>query len=393
MPRHLLTTVYLPTFIMSLSYGLLLPVMPLFVSSFEVSYGLIGLVLAGEALGMLLMDIPAGRILSYLDRKWVMLLGVALVGLSVLALLWSSSIWLVLLWRVLAGVGGALWNLSRHAYLTEVTHSSERGRAIAVFGGTTRIGIFAGPALGGFLATRWGFDVVFVVVACLAVLTLVLAQLFVKLAQGPVQARTGLSLLSVLGGQRRILLSAGSGQLFAQMIRAARQVIIPLFGSVVLGLDVLAVGLILTISSFVDMSLFYPAGLLMDRLGRRFAIVPSFLLQAVGMALIPFAGGFSTLLLAACVIGFGNGLGSGTMMTIGSDLAPKDRVGEFLGLWRFIGDGGSVGGPVAVGLIVDVLSFGPAAWIMAGVGGLSAAVFLWLVPETLAKTAKSHSTS
>ena len=46
--------------------------------------------------------------------------------------------------------------------------------------------------------------------------------------------------------------------------------------------------------------------------------MPSFLLQAIGMALVPLTGTFEGLLIAASVIGLGNGLGSGTMHDIGA---------------------------------------------------------------------------
>jgi MFS-type transporter involved in bile tolerance (Atg22 family) len=83
------------------------------------------------------------------------------------------------------------------------------------------------------------------------------------------------------------------------------------------------------------------------------------------------------------VIGLGNGLGSGTMMTLGADLAPADSRGEFLGVWRLIGDGGSAGGPVVVGAVADVLGLSLATFTIAGVGLLAAAMLGTLVPETL----------
>ena len=65
--------------------------------------------------------------------------------------------------------------------------------------------------------------------------------------------------------------------------------------------------------------------------------------------------GVFSLQLGALLLGFGNGLGAGTMMTLGADLAPSRSRGEFIGIWRFIGDGGSVGGPLIVGTVAEVL--------------------------------------
>lgn len=387
--RSLSLSVYLPTFLLSLCRGLLLPVLPVYASSFDVSYSVVGLILAGEALGMLLADLPAGGLLRRLSRKWLMTLGIGLVGGSVLALVGAGSVWEVLVYRLVAGVGGALWNLSRHAYLTEAITGKERGRAISLFGGVTRLGVFAGPALGGLIATGYGLTAPFVVFAVLSALAVGVVMLFTEPSESvsappvPLGEETKSHLLTVLSQHYRILATAGSGQLLAQTIRASRQVLIPLYGTGTLGLDLGAVGAIMSLSSFVDLSMFYPAGVLMDRFGRKYAIVPCFSLQAVGMALLPFTTGAAGLLVVASVIGFGNGLGSGTMMTLGADLAPKDALGEFLGVWRLIGDGGSMGAPLAVGAIADLLSLSSAALVMAGVGWAAAAVFAFKVPETL----------
>ena len=129
------------------------------------------------------------------------------------------------------------------------------------------------------------------------------------------------------------------------------------------------------------MALFYPAGLLMDRLGRKAAIVPSFVIQAVGMALIPLAHSQGVLLAVASLIGLGTGLGSGSMMTLGADLAPRETRGEFLGVWRLIGDGGSSLGPLLVGQVSDLLALPAAALVMAVAGRGAGLIFALGVPE------------
>jgi MFS family permease len=189
--------------------------------------------------------------------------------------------------------------------------------------------------------------------------------------------------MTALRSRPRDLAFAGVGHLFAQMIRAGRTIVVPLYAADVLGLDVRAIGFLETASSAVDLAMFIPAGLLMDRKGRKWAIVPSFIIQALGVALVPLTGNPGQLLAATCVYGLGNGLGSGSMMTLGADLAPEDTRGEFLGVWRLIGDGGATGGPVAVGAIADLLALPAAILVISGAGLIAAFVFATFVPETL----------
>jgi MFS family permease len=138
----------------------------------------------------------------------------------------------------------------------------------------------------------------------------------------------------------------------------------------------------MTLGAILDMSMFIPAGFLMDRFGRKVAAVPSFSVMAVGVALIPLASSFSGLVAAAVVIGLGNGLGAGTMMTLGADLAPRRALGEFLGVWRLIGDAGSFMGPVAVGLIASHAGLNGSAFVLALIGVMAASTIGLLVRET-----------
>ena len=117
--------------------------------------------------------------------------------------------------------------------------------------------------------------------------------------------------------------------------------------------------------------------------------MPSFLIQAVGIASIPLTDGFTSLAAVATLIGFGNGIGSGTMLTLGSDLAPDNARAEFLGVWRFIGDSGNVGSPLLVGPTADLMGLTAAPFAMASVG-VAATLVLWLfVPETLSRGQRS----
>ena len=262
-----------------------------------------------------------------------------------------------------------------------------RGRAIALFGGIGRTGKFLAPAVGGILAAAYGLRAPFLLFGVACLLTLTLIVIFVKVLPNATHLPRGQihHLYTTLKNNYRLLGVAGAGQIFAQMIRAGRDVIIPLFGADVLGLEVQQIGFIMSVGSAIDMSLFYPAGMIMDRLGRKFAIVPSFAIQTFAMGLVPLTAGFSGLLFVTGLIGFGNGLGSGTMMTLSADLAPANARGEFLGVWRLIGDIGSSGAPIVVGGVAGLVALPTAAVVMSGAGLIAVIIFAFFVPETLKK--------
>jgi len=393
-------SVFVPTVVLAFAEGMLVPVLPLYVVSLGVPLWWVGMVLAAEGIGMLIADLPAGALLRRMDRKNAMLAGIAVLAVAALALSRvDEGVVAVFALRLMAGLGAALWGISRHAYLTDAVPLRQRGRTIAAFGGATRVGMLLGPAVGGVIAAAAGYQAAFLAYALVAAVALAFCGLFQErqprhgaaAAQGTPSARAPIRTPATAHGawaamwreRGRWLLAAGAGNLMAQAIRAGRRIVIPLTASATLGLDVEQVGWIVSAAAAFDVAMFPLAGWAMDRWGRKWAIVPSFLLQALGMALVPLAGNLAGLAAAACLIGFGNGIGSGTMMTIGADLAPPDAVGEFLGVWRLIGDGGTMGGPVMVGALADALTLPLATLAIAAVGAAAALTFAYGVPETL----------
>lgn len=382
----MLLPVYVPTALLAFGQGLLVPTLPFYASSLGAPAGLIGFIVAAAGIGTLLADVPAGALLGRLGRRPAMLIGAGLVAISTFLIgVWGNIPALIAL-RLIAGVGTALWGLSRHAYITDVIAPAQRGRSIAVFGGINRTGNLLAPAAGGFIGLAFGLQAPFLVAGVLAAATAVLAYLTVPESAVQTSGSAGHKMRwglvgALLRTHWRDLSAAGIAQIFAQMIRAGRQLLIPLYGQS-LGLEVAAVGTILSIAAALDVAMFIPAGFMMDRFGRKVAAVPSFAVMGIGMLVVAAAGDFRSLLFGAAIIGFGNGLGSGTMMTLGADLAPPGAVGEFLGFWRLIGDSGQSGGPLVVGVTADIFGLTTTALILSGIGAAAALTLALLVRET-----------
>ena len=382
---------YVPSVILFLGTGIIIPVLPLYAESFGVSYGWVGAVASAQALGMLLSDLPCGLLLRRLGQKRSLVLGTAVMVLFCIAQSWASSVQEAFAYRLLAGFGVALFGVARHAYISENAAVANHGRAMALFGGLMRVDRLLGPLLGGYIALAAGLRVPFIVAGLVSLLALVCILLFVpsdsrasaQTTVGKPSRQPSISLWQVVRGQAAILAPAGIGHILVQMIRSGRDTVIPLYAANALGLDVAQVGLLVGIASAVEMVMFLPAGWIMDKRGRKYSFVPSFGIQALAMAAIPLTGSFGGLLACATAIGMANGLSSGGMMTLGADLAPPDARGEFLGVWRLIGDVGATGGPSAVGFVADALVLPAAALVLAAAGLGAALIFAFLLPETL----------
>jgi MFS family permease len=101
----------------------------------------------------------------------------------------------------------------------------------------------------------------------------------------------------------------------------------------------------------------------------------------IGLALLamPFSTGFVSLLAAATVIGLGNGIGSGLIMTLGADHAPRHGRAYFLAVWRFLSDLGGSCGPALLSALVATASLAGGIAVTGGLALLAAGLLgLWI---------------
>ena len=400
--KSLVPRVYLQIFVSSIGMGMLVPTLPLFVADLvrdpvtgQENITLVGLALGMAALGTLLWTLPSGLLLTRITEWSGQVAGLVVMVAAVVVLAISPPYAVLLVARLLMGAGMGLWALSRMQYMRRVTPRHQRGRIMSLFGGTNRIGMFIGPGVGGAVASTLGYEPLFLIAGAFMAAGLIPALLF-RDAPDSSDANTQ-SAVSLLRGleetlrvRRHALLRAGTGHIFAQTIRSGRPVVLPLYGAFVLGLDAVEIGVVVSASAAIDMTLFPLAGYLMDHFGRKFAIVPSFALFSASMALLSQARDFTGLILIGLLIGFSNGIGSGSMLTLGSDLTPSNRPSEFLALWRLIGGIGDMGGPVVVGGVADLFGLMLAPFFLAGLGLAGALTFGLFVPETLVKQPASR---
>ena len=119
--------------------------------------------------------------------------------------------------------------------------------------------------------------------------------------------------------------------------------------------------------------MFYLSGQIMDKFGRAFAAVPTLLGMGITHLIDGIATDSGTLLMLALLMSLAKGVGSGVIMVLGADLAPKDKRNEFLASYRLLVDFGDAAAPpilsaliVPFGLTWAMASFGLLGFIGAG---------------------------
>jgi MFS family permease len=315
------------------------------------------LVVALISIGSLLNNIPASLITMRWGERWAIVAAGIWSGLGMALCVLTAHLGLFAAGCFMVGMSQAVYNLARQSYMTEAVPLAYRARALSTLGGVMRIGMFIGPFLGAAAVHAFGLSAAYAVgiagvlgAAAIGARVPDLEPLPVPLGQAPAAT----TIVSTLRDHRHVFLTLGIGVVLVSAVRASRQVVIPLWADHLMLAPALA-SLIYGLAGGIDMLVFYPAGKVMDHKGRGWVAVPSMLIMGMAMLLMPFTSGFSTLLLVSLAIGFGNGIGSGMIMTLGADHSPRHGRAHFLGVWRLMSDIGSSCGPALLSFLAGSL--------------------------------------
>lgn len=377
-----------PSLLFGYGLGAVLPVIPLSARDLGSSVPLAALLVTLVGVGSLLSNIPASLLTMHRGERWAIVAAAVWCGLAMAICAWTSHLALFAVASFMIGMAQAVFNLARQSYVTEAVPIEYRARALSTLGGVIRIGMFGGPFLASaaihFVGLAGAYMVGIASLMGAAIIAARMPDLVPHRGEGdapgesaPVEAPT---VLSTLKDHHHVYLTLGLAVVLVSAVRATRQAMIPLWADHLAIAPSLAL-LIYGVSGAFDMLVFYPAGKVMDLKGRRWVAVPSMVIMGAALVLTPLATGAVSLLLAAIAIGFGNGIGSGMVMTLGADHAPRHSRAHFLGLWRLMQDLGGTIGPALLSFLTAALSLGAAIAAIGIVAFAAAGQLAYWIPR------------
>lgn len=397
--------VYLPTILFALGEGAVIPLIPVIAANMGADVASAALVASALVIGQLCGNLPAGWAVARIGERFTMVIaGVISIGavvgmvLAPVLAVFAASVFLL-------GFCAAAFGLARHAFMTTRVPVAFRARALSLLGGSFRLGVFVGPFVTAALLQVFGDEhaAIWFFLGCLIVM--VVLVLFgpdpekttppissnSTLAEDSGEAVTGsiptierVGIFRTMWQYRGVLGRLGIAAASLSGVRSARQVVLPLWG-VSLGLDAQTIALVVGVSGAIDFALFYASGQVMDRFGRLWAAMPAMVLMGIGFLVLSFThDGDSAVLwfgMLAAVLGVGNGLSSGILLTLGADTAPKQEPAAFLGSWRTLTDAGGAVTPLIVSGVTAIASLSVASGVIGVVGLLGALGFIRWIPR------------
>jgi MFS family permease len=386
--RTVVVGAFIPAMLFEMGVGAMLPLVPVSARDQGASLAVAGFVAALLPLGKILANVPAGLLTARLGDSLAMLVAGMVAAAAFAGAAVAPGLPVLAICVLAVGAASSVFYLARHSYLTEVTPPFRRARVLSTLAGVHRIGLFVGPFIGAFLvhgssvrAAYWfaaGTAVSAVVVLAAAELGSGATRSRPRQRLAASGSRSGPRLRTVLLEHRKLFATLGVAVLLVGAARGARQTVLPLWMEHQ-DFDPAVISIIFGVAAGVDMMLFYPAGKVMDQFGRLWIGLPSMAVMAAGMAVLPFADSVPLVAVSAVALGLGNGMSSGILMTLGSDVAPAESLSSFLGVWRLFQDSGDAAGPLVLsaGAALGSLAFG--IWVMSAVSGCAAgALWRWI---------------
>lgn len=381
--RQIALPAFGPSLLFGMGEGAIFPVLALSARDLGASSAGAGVIVALVGIGSLLANLPAAALATRYGERRAMVGAAAFSLLALILCLLAHTPWVLGLGVLMIGLASAVFLLARQTFLVEAVPLHMRARAMSTLGGTMRIGLFIGP-FGGAAFIHWlGLSGAYwmAALAMLGAGALAMAVPDLEPRESVVTAAPArVSMAGLMRQHARVLLTLGIATALVSALRACRQIVIPLWADHI-GLDATTTALIYGLMGGVDMLLFYPAGKVMDQHGRLWVALPCMLVMGLSLMAMPWTAGFASLLAVCLVLGFGNGIGSGIIMTIGADASPREGRTVFLGIWRQITDLGGSGGPLLLSALTAAASLAAGITAIGGIGLIAAWMFWRWLPR------------
>jgi len=383
---------------------MIIPIIPVLTTHFGITAGAAAQVVTAYTAGRFVGMPISGVVLDHLGTRGALLGGP--VAATIAALLAASTPWfgLLLVFLLVMGAADSVWTMGREVAGIDLARQDQRGRVLSGFHGIHNVGLALGPLIGGMLTEAVSFKAVFIAYAACAAVSVPFG--FVAHAVRPPQAPQ-VVFEAVKGRSRAPLLQRlhGLASLFKQiqshlratyavlvlatltsvMYRSTMQSMLPLYAGSYLGFTPTEVGLLFSISGAFVFAMILPAGFVIDKVGRKWATVPSTGIPAVVFLLIPFSDTFIQLAVLVSFVGVANGLSLGSLATSTYDVVPPSARGRLQAARRTMAEIGGVCAPLLGGLLANAFNPGVPFLAYAPLLVLSAVLLAVVGRETLVK--------
>ena len=332
--RSALAILFVIVFIDLLGFGMVIPVMPLYAKELGAPEVWTGLLSTGYSAMQFVFAPIWGRLSDRVGRRPVLLVSIFMTAAAFLLYGLADTFALLLVSRLFAGVATANIAIAR-AFVADVTPPEGRAKGMGIIGAAFGLGFVLGPAAGSALShlslAAPGFAAAALAAANGVAAWLILPEPEERSVRVEAARNRFASFFRELGrpGIRRVILV----YFLAVLAFSAMEATYAFLARERYQLDTEHVGLLF---AYIGVLVVVVQGGLIGRLtrlyGERNLLVAGVILQGVGLAALPYAGGVAGLVLATAPLAIGSGLTQPSLSSLLSRFARADEQGGTLGI-------------------------------------------------------------
>lgn len=340
-----------------LGFSLILPFLPLFAEDLGASAFTATMLLATFSLAQFLTSPIMGRLSDHYGRKPLLILSQISTCLSFIILGFSNSLWMVFLSRLVDGVLGSNFTIAQ-AYLSDISSKKNRAKALGLSGVAFGVGFLIGPAIGGFLATRYGYSLPAFIAAAMAfatilITTFILPETIKEIKPGPIDLKI-ISLEEFAKYFKMPSLKRKFLIFFFYILAHVTWVTgFSLFADRSLGWDPARIGWAMTYVGVVSIiTRGYLINKMIDILGERWVIKLAAISMMIGLSVVAFLNKTWHFYVVMTFFSLGSGSMRPTLLAQISKTAPKGEQGGVMGISNSLGSIAQIIGPIIAGLML-----------------------------------------
>jgi len=372
-----------------LAMSILGPVIPLYLTSIDVSPEILGLMLSVAMVGMVIGESSWGWVADKVGLKIPLNIGTFLCAGVVLLFIVTEKVPAIFLIFFFWGIVRSALIGPCRGYIGANAPPLRRATFMAIVAAMLAASRSLGALPSGFIVEAWGYDAVFFVSSGIALLGgfLVIVGLrkirLLEATQSASESLPGEEFAS--SGQEFKYLSFTPQCLvtFLEFLGLGASIaFLPLLATQVVGVGATEVGILFTIRGLAAVILSIPMGTLADHKGKRLSMTLGLLISAGAMAGMAFVQSFPWLIVLAIFHSLGFAMFSPAALGLLSDSVPLHKQSTAMGIYGGICENtGIIAGSALGGFIWSAWGSRPTFLMGSIAAGLGAMICLSLVRE------------
>ena len=341
----------------------------------DISLTTIALLLSLNSAAAIVVSFIGGPVADKFGRKGIMVFSLAAGAIYFLLMTQAASFWSYAVLITIWGGVNPLYAIGANAMIADLVQAEDRTDAYAILRTVHNVGVAAGPAIGGFIASVSYSATFYTAAICFGLFCLytwIMIRESLPTGSNNAEAR---SVQTGFGPVLRDSRFMGFMLMFIITMMAASilWLLLPVYTKENFQLPESQYGLLVTVNALMCIFL----QVFVTRLARRFSAMPVLavgaLFYAIGIGSVALGSTFAAFMASMIIMTLGELIMTPTATTLAANLSPLEMRGRYMSLFGLAWPAGSGIGPIAAGWLND--RFSPKAmWVGGLVFGLMSTI-------------------